>query len=99
VPAVVKELNIRIIISNDGNPLETGAGAVSQDEKAPSAQLDDAMVSQVGEECFTSTRGNHILRVTKPNTKRATIICPNLLFQIGVWGLRFNSKGWPRLVE
>ena len=33
-----------IIISNDGNPLETGAGAVSYDEKALSAQLGDAMV-------------------------------------------------------
>jgi hypothetical protein len=40
--------------------------------------------------CFTSTLVNHILRVTKPNTKRVTIICPNLLSQIGAWGLRFN---------
>jgi hypothetical protein len=83
-------LNRRIIISNNGNPLETVTGAVSQDEKAPSAQLGYAMV--FGEECFTSTRVNHILRVTKPNTKRATIICPNSLSQIGAWGLRFN---WP----
>jgi hypothetical protein len=45
--------------SNDGNPLETVAGAVSLDEKAPSAQLGNAMV--FGEECFTSTRVNHIL--------------------------------------
>jgi hypothetical protein len=37
-----------------------------------------------------STRVNHILRVTKPKTKRATIICPNSLSQIGAWGLRFN---------
>jgi hypothetical protein len=33
---------------------------------------------------------NHILRVTKPITERATIICPNSLSQIGAWGLRFN---------
>jgi hypothetical protein len=52
--------------------------------------LGDAMV--FGKECFTSTRVNHILRVTKPNTKRATIICPNSRSQIGVWGLRFNSQ-------
>jgi hypothetical protein len=45
-----------------------------------------------GEEYFTSTRVNHILRVTKPNTKRATIICPNSLSQIGAWGLRFNKS-------
>jgi hypothetical protein len=43
-----------------------------------------------GEECFTSTRVNHILRVTNPNTKRATNICPNSLSRIGAWGLRFN---------
>jgi hypothetical protein len=30
-------------ISNDGNPWLTGAGAVSRDKKAPSAQLGDAM--------------------------------------------------------
>jgi hypothetical protein len=36
-------VNRRIIISNDGNPWLTGAGAVSKDEKAPSAQLVDAM--------------------------------------------------------
>jgi hypothetical protein len=30
-------------ISNDGNPWLTGAGAVSKDKKAPSAQLGDAM--------------------------------------------------------
>jgi hypothetical protein len=36
-------------------------------------------------ECFTSARVNHILRVTKPYTKRATIICPNSLSQIGAW--------------
>jgi hypothetical protein len=29
--------------SNVGNPLETGAGAVSWDEKAPSAQLGEVM--------------------------------------------------------
>jgi hypothetical protein len=29
--------NRRLIVSNVGNPLETGAGAVSQDVKAPSA--------------------------------------------------------------
>jgi hypothetical protein len=74
--------------SNDGNPLETAAGAVSKDKEAPSTQLGDAMV--FGEECFTSARVNHIQRVTKPNTKRATNICPNSLFQIGAWGLRFN---------
>jgi hypothetical protein len=41
-------------------------------------------------QAFTSARVNHILLVTNPNTKRATIICPNALSQIGVWGLRFN---------
>jgi hypothetical protein len=58
--------------------------------------LGDDMV--FGEEWFTSTRVNHILRVTKPNTKRVTIICPNSLSQIGVWGLRFNSTQESRLV-
>ena len=37
---------------------------------------------------------DHILRVTKPNTKRATIICPNSLSQIGAWGLRLNYIVW-----
>jgi hypothetical protein len=36
-------VNRRIIISNDGNPWLTDAGAVSKDKKAPSAQLGDAM--------------------------------------------------------
>jgi hypothetical protein len=40
---------------------------------------------------FISTRVNHILRVTKPNTKRATNICLNSLSQIGAYGLRYNS--------
>jgi len=39
---------------------------------------------------FTSARVNHILRVTKPNTKEATNFCPNSLSQIGAWGLRYN---------
>jgi hypothetical protein len=41
---------------------------------------------------FISPRVNHILRVTKPNTKRATNICPNSLSQIGAYGLRYNSS-------
>jgi hypothetical protein len=40
--------------SNDGNPLETGAGAVSKDKKAPSAQLGDAMVFGEGMLYFCS---------------------------------------------
>jgi hypothetical protein len=39
------------------------------------------------------SRVNHILRVTKPNTKRATNICPNSLSQIGACSLRFNWRG------
>ena len=31
-------------LSRNGNPLETGAGAVSQDEEAPGAQLGEAMM-------------------------------------------------------
>jgi len=34
-------VNRRIIISTDGNPWLTGAGAVSKDKKAPSDQLGD----------------------------------------------------------
>jgi hypothetical protein len=41
---------------------------------------------------MASARVNHILRVTKPNTKRDTIICPNSLSQIGAWGLRINCQ-------
>jgi hypothetical protein len=32
-----------LITNNDGNPWLTGAGAVSKNKKAPSAQLGDAM--------------------------------------------------------
>ena len=39
----------------------------------------------VWKECCTSAR-------VKPNTKRATIICPNSLSQIGAWGLRFGER-------
>jgi hypothetical protein len=53
------------MFSNDGNPLETGSGAVSKDKKTQISQLGDAMV--FGEECFTSARVNHVLRVTEPN--------------------------------
>jgi hypothetical protein len=41
--AEVRVLNRRLISSNDGNPLETGAGAVSEDEKAPNAHLGEVM--------------------------------------------------------
>jgi hypothetical protein len=37
VSAVGRALNRRLIASNDGNPLKTGAGAVSWDEWAPGA--------------------------------------------------------------
>jgi hypothetical protein len=88
VPSELQSVNRMIIINNDGNPWLTGAGAVSKDKKAPSAQLGDAM--GLGRIRFISTRVNHILRVTKPNTERATNICPNSLSQIGAYGLHYN---------
>jgi hypothetical protein len=38
VPDGVRALNRRIIINNDSNPWQTGAGAVSKDEQDPNAQ-------------------------------------------------------------
>jgi hypothetical protein len=76
-------------LSNDGNLGDGRLGRIAGREGAERSGRQCHGVWK--KECFTSARVNHILRVTKPNTKRATIICPNLLSQIGAWGLRFNS--------
>jgi hypothetical protein len=48
---------------------------------------------------FTSSRVNHILRVTKPMAERATNICPNSLSSMQPLGRRESDFALERLVE
>ena len=68
--------------SNDGNPLVDGRRGRVEGQEGAERSVGRCHGFWKGIS-FISTRVKHILRVTKPNTKRATNICPNSLSQIG----------------